>query len=176
MKRKGLALLVIDVQEKFRPAIQDFDKIVENISKLVEAFKVYGIPIIHTEQYPQGLGPTVKELDGIPSDPIEKLEFSCLKNKEFTKAIKDSHIRGLVVCGIEAHVCVIQTVLDALDAGLDVYLVEDAISSRKKDDKKIAIARAGREGAKHTSTEMIIFQLIDKAGTDEFKRIQKIVR
>jgi nicotinamidase-related amidase len=176
-KRDKIGLLVIDMQEKFRPAIADFDDIAENISKLVKSFRVFNLPIIHTQQYTKGLGPTVQGLGKLlDENPIEKNEFSCFKNREFSEKLKKNDIRQLVVCGIESHVCVLQTALDAIAEGIEVFLVEDAISSRKEPDKKIAIERMAQSGVYRVSTEMIIFQLMEKAGTDEFKEIQKIIR
>ncbi len=176
-ERGELALLVIDVQEKFRPAISGFESMVGNISKLVRAFRVFGVSVIRTEQYSKGLGPTVPELAGLfDEEPVEKSEFSCFDNQEFKQKLKHSHVRGLVICGIEAHVCVLRTALDAIAKGYEVYLVEDAVSSRKESDRKTAIARAAQSGAYRTSTEAIIFQLMEKAGTEEFGEIRKIVK
>ncbi len=179
-KRSGIALVVIDMQEKFRPAIHQFPRVVENCSKLIHAFKLFGIPIVHTEQYPQGIGPTVAELADIlgggAEKPIEKLEFSCMRNKEFKDRLKALGAETLVICGVEAHVCVLQTALDAARIGLEVYLVEDAVSSRKESDWKTALTRAPQSGVYSVSTEMLIFQLLDKAGTEEFKAVQKIVK
>jgi nicotinamidase-related amidase len=176
-KRSEVALVVIDVQEKFRPAIFEFDRVLDNCSKLIKAFKVFKLPIIRTEQYSKGLGCTVPELQKLmDGNAIEKMEFSCFDNAEFKHKVNGSHMRGLVICGIEAHVCVLKTALDALKEGLEVYLVADAISSRKESDYKTAIDRVAQSGAYKVSTEMIIFQLMEKAGTDEFKEIQKIVK
>ncbi len=175
-KREEIALVSIDVQEGFRPVIFEFDRVVDNISRLARAFKGFGIPILHTEQYPKGLGKTVNELSGLfDEDPVEKVEFSCFDCAPFRKSLPPD-ARSLVICGIEAHVCVLNTALDAIKKGHEVYLVEDAISSRKETDWKTAIARAAQSGAYRVSTEMIIFQLMEKAGTDEFREIQKIVK
>ncbi len=175
-KRGEIALVVIDVQEKFRPAIFEMSRVIDNCSKLIKAFRIFGMPVIITEQYPQGLGPTVPELAQLVDiTPIQKNEFSCFDCARFTDALP-SHIRGLVICGIEAHVCILQTVLDAIHKGYEVYMVEDAISSRKENDWRAAAVRAGQSGAYRVSTEMIIFQLMGRAGTDEFKEIQELIR
>jgi len=176
-KKGDIALIVVDVQEKFRPAIFEFPRVIENCSKLVEAFKALKMPILHTEQYPKGLGKTVSELDKLFKEkPLEKTEFSCFGNAVFRKRLEDLDMHELVICGIEAHVCVLQTALDAIRLGYEVFLVEDAISSRKKTDWKTAVKRAQQSGAYRASTEMVIFQLLEKAGTEEFKEIQKIVK
>lgn len=175
--RKETALIVVDVQEKFRPVIFEFDRVVENSSKLIRAFHAFKVPIIHTEQYSKGLGVTVPELAALLREkPVEKAEFSCFRNETFRKHVKGLGVKSLVICGIEAHVCVLQTALDAIREGYEVYIVKDAISSRKKSDWKTAMDRAAQSGAYSVSTEMIIFQLMEKAGDGEFKEIQKIVK
>ena len=176
-KRGEAALVVIDVQEKFRPVIYDVQTVVSNIEKLIKAFKVFKIPVFVTEQYPEGLGATFPEIKSlIDSEPTSKLEFSCFNCSDFKQKLQDSGMRALIISGIEAHVCVLQTALDAIAEGYEVYLVEDAVSSRKESDKNTAIARAAQSGIYRVSTEMIIFQLMEKAGTEDFKEIQKIVK
>jgi nicotinamidase-related amidase len=175
--RKEVALVVVDVQDSFLPVIFEMGRVSENCAKLVKAFKVLGVPILHTEQYPQGLGLTIPDLAVLFEDkPIEKIEFSCLRNKKFKEKLTTLKVKALVICGIEAHVCVLQTALDALKAGYEVYVVEDAVSSRKKTDWNTAVERLRQGGAHIVSAEMMIFQLMEKAGTDEFKEIQKIVK
>ncbi|MBU0615289.1 MAG: hydrolase [Nanoarchaeota archaeon] len=176
MDRGDCVLVVVDIQDKFVQAINDLPKIIENTIKIIQAFQIMGVPIIVTEQYPKGLGKSVskiqKELKKY--DPIEKITFDCYANKEFVKKI--SRFKNIILAGIEAHVCITQTALGALEQGFNVYLVKDAISSRKESDKKIAISRLKQEGAKVVSTEMVIFELLGKAGTEEFKKIQKIIK
>jgi nicotinamidase-related amidase len=175
--RGKIGLLVIDMQEKFKPVIPGIEDITDNISKLIKGFSVYGLPIMFTEQYPKGLGstfPKIKEM--LEEKPIEKMEFSCFKNKEFKEKIRSMGIDQLLICGIEAHVCVLQTALDAIAEGFEVFLVEDAVSSRKEMDKKTAVERAAQSGVYRVSTEMIIFQLMERAGSEEFKEIQEIIK
>ncbi len=175
--RKDTVLVVIDVQDAFRTAIFEMGRVAENCSKLVKAFKIFNVPLIHTEQYPQGLGLTIPELKVLFEEkPIEKMEFSCFKNKAFKERLKSISVKKLVICGLEAHVCVLQTALDGIKEGYEVYLVEDATSSRKQSDWKTAAERAQQSGVYRVSTEMIIFQLMDRAGTEEFKEIQEIIR
>jgi len=175
LKKTNTALIVIDIQEKFKPIIKDLDKVIKNTIKLIKSFQIMNIPIIVTEQYSKGLGKTLgpiqKELKNYK--PIEKIAFNCFEEKKFKINKK---IKNLVICGIESHVCVTQTALAAIEKGYNVYLVKDDISSRKKSDYKIALERAKQEGAKITSTEMIIFQLLKKAGTKEFKNTIKIIK
>jgi len=176
LTKENTALIVIDIQEKFLPVIKNIDLVIENTIKLIKSFQLMNIPVIVTEQYPKGLGRTVHEIKKELKDykPIEKICFSCFDNKEFHNNIKNK--KNLVICGIESHVCVTQTLIDAISKGFTVHLVIDAISSRKRLDYKTAVKRAKQEGALITSTEMIIFQLLKMAGTEEFKEIAKIIK
>ncbi len=175
-KRENTVLVVVDLQEKFLPVIDNMDLVIDNSIKLIKSFHIMKIPSIVTEQYSKGLGKTVdsvrKELEDYK--PIEKVCFDCYSEKEFVTKVKK--FKNLVVCGIESHVCVTQTVLSALNSGQNVYLIADAVSSRKKTDTEIALRRLEKEGVKLATTEMIIFQLLGKAGTAEFKQILKIIK
>lgn len=172
--------VIIDIQEKLSDVVDSFDDVVSNVEKLIKSLDLLGVPIIVTEQYPQGLGGTVIELSQIihHADKVEKTTFDCFNSKDFAKLIetKYKNVKHVILCGIESHVCVIQTALSALRKGFDVHVVADAISSRKKNDKKIAISRMQREGVKLTSTEMIIFQLIEDAKDEKFKELIKIIK
>jgi nicotinamidase-related amidase len=175
--RTQSALIVVDMQDRFLPVIFEMGRVTENCSKLVRAFKVFGVPVLHTEQYPQGLGQTIPDLAVLFEDkPVEKIEFSCLRNKAFKEKLAKTKARSLVLCGIEAHVCVLQTALDALKGGYEVYVAQDATSSRKQTDWKTAMKRMQQSGAWRVSTEMIIFQMMEKAGSEEFKKIREIVK
>lgn len=178
INKNNSLLLVIDVQEKFRPVIFKWKNLIGNITKLIISFQVLKIPILLTEQYPKGLGKTVSEINNImiQLNPIEKREFNCFNNKTFIKELKKSKKKNLIICGIESHVCVLQTVLSALAAGFNVHLVADAVSSRKQPDYDIAIKRMVHEGAKLVSAEMVIFQLTKTSSSKEFKKIIKIVK
>jgi nicotinamidase-related amidase len=171
-------LLIIDVQERILPVIKDHQSITENILKLIKGFKIMGLPIYLTEQYPKGLGPTIdlitKELDDL--NPIEKMSFSCSgANKLFT-VLKNKKLLQIVVAGIEAHVCVQQTVLDLLANDFQVNVAADAISSRREKDYLLATDRMQIYGAEVSSTESVLFELLNVCGTEEFRAISKIVK
>jgi len=169
-----IAFVLVDIQEKFEPVIKDFDDIVKNSNILVKSSKILKIPLIVTEQYPKGLG-TISEKIKLPNvKKIEKIHFNCFASSEFSKQAKN--YKSLVLFGIEAHVCVMQTCLDALDKGYKVYVVADAVSSRSKKDKKMALNRMRQHGAEIVTTEMLLFELLKKAGTDEFKKIQELIK
>lgn len=173
LERGRAALVVIDVQEAFRPAVGEFDAVVRNAGILVQGARELGLPVVVTEQYPSGLGDTVPELaehlDGVPRHA--KTVFSAARADGFDLAGRDQAL----VCGIEAHVCVAQTVADLLDRGVEVHVAADAVSSRTALNRRLGLEKMERSGAVVTSTEMALFELLGEAGTPEFKAIQKLV-
>jgi len=177
LSRGKTGLLVIDIQEKFRPAIIGFDEIVQNIVKLVLGFQLYKMPILVTEQYPQGLGRTVDIVrrQFAPHEPIVKKSFSCLGDKGFSTRLKGLGLDTLVVCGIESHVCVNQTVLDLLQRKMRVHVVVDAVSARRGLDHRMAMEKMMQVGAIPATTEMVLFELLGTAEAPEFKKIQRMV-
>jgi len=177
LNRVDSVLIVIDVQEKFKPAISRWDETVANISKLIRGCKTLGVPIIATEQYPKGLGRTVPEIiELLESQPIEKITFSCFGEQKFKQKLEALNRRQLIICGIEAHVCALNTALDARAGGYEVHYVVDAISSRKQSDKDIAVERVKQSGTYLAATEMVLFQLLKDAGNEKFKEISRIVK
>ncbi len=177
IQRKKTAFVLIDIQEKFRPAIHRLDEVISNAKILVRSSQILDIPLIVTEQYPKGLGKTVGEIE-IPANVplIEKLHFSCFGNNEFAEKVKKLGVSSLVLFGIETHVCLLKTALDGLERGLEIYMVADAMSSRTQENKSIALERMRQSGAFIVSTEMLLFQLLEYSGTDEFKAISKLIK
>ena len=178
LDRRRAALAVIDMQEAFRPSIVDFGEICARIALFVQAARLLEVPVIVTEQYPKGLGRTVGEIaahlpDGPP--PIEKLAFSACGAQEFDTRLRERHTEQVIVCGIEAHVCVHQTVHDLLGRGFQVHLLSDAIGSRLPHNRGVAIERMARAGAVISSAEMAIFEMCDP-GSPDFKAIQRLVK
>lgn len=172
-------LVVIDVQEKLCKAMDDkvLAKLCANVSVLQEAAAELNLPVIGTEQYVKGLGETVPELkEKLCSPALEKMTFSCCGDDNFTAAIKKTGRKQIVIVGMETHVCVLQTVLELLDAGYYVHLVKDAVMSRKKDNWEVGVGAAAAAGAVITSTEAVLFQLLRIAGTESFKKLSKLVR
>ena len=176
---KQTALLVVDVQEKLVPAMNQglYRCLLQNVPLLIEGCKSLGVPIITTEQYPKGLGHTIAELEGAAQEQcIEKLTFSCCGDEGFVAALQKTGANQVIVVGMETHVCVLQTVIDLLDQGYGVHLVRDAVSSRFVSDYASALDLAAAAGAVITTTETALFQLVKVAGTDEFKGISRLVR
>jgi nicotinamidase-related amidase len=168
------ALLVIDVQEAFRKAVPSFEEVARAAGILVRGAAAVGIPVIVTEQYPKGLGATDPHIaQALPEgvEPLEKLAFSAPEADGFDLGGRDQAL----VCGIEAHVCVNQTTLDLLDEGVQVHVVRDAVGSRFDENREVGLAKAEHAGAVITSVETALFELVGRAGTHEFKQVQKVV-
>lgn len=179
LDRASTGLIVLDVQEAFRPVIDGFDELVANIGILAEGFSIMGRPIVVTEQYPKGLGHTVPEVEEhLPAftDRIEKVRFSGWGVDEFDRAIRRAQCRSWVVCGLETHVCVSQTVVDLHGAGFDVHVAEDAVSSRTARNRLLGVQKMRDAGARVTGTEMALFEMLEVAKSDEFSAISKLVR
>lgn len=174
LDRDRAALVVVDVQDAFRKAVPDFERVALAASTLVQGAEALGLPMVVTEQYPQGLGDTVPELREIlPEDlePLEKVCFSAAEAEGFDLGGRDQ----VLVCGIETHVCVNQTVLDLLSGGTEVHVAEDAVGSRSEENKRVGLNRMERAGAVLTSVETALFELVGRAGSDQFKAVQKLI-
>lgn len=172
-------LCMIDMQEKFAPAINAFDDCLAASVKLMAAAKEMNVKTIVTEQYPKGLGATVQPLQEYFTDTtekIEKLSFSCFGSEEFRKAIVESGCKNLVIAGIESHICVLQTALDAAERGYQVYLAADAVSSRKEADKLLALDFLRSKGVNVMAAESVIFMILGSAQSPFFKNVQKIIK
>ncbi len=176
LSREDSRLLLIDMQEKLVPVIERHEDVTANCRKLVAAAKLLDVPITVTEQYPKGLGSTISALADAVPQPIEKIDFSCSNCLNWGLAQDDPADRfKVVVTGIEAHVCVLQTVFDLLSSGFRVYVIADAVGSRKPFDRDIALQRMAAGGAILTTTESVLFEWCQRAGTAEFKQISKLV-
>ena len=177
ISREKTVFVLVDIQEKFIPVVHNIDQVISNTNILIRASEILNIPLIVTEQYPKGLGMTWREIN-LPDNPVlfEKIHFSCFGCDEFSKKIEEMGAESIVLFGIETHVCVLQTALDALKNNITVYLVSDAVSSRTPENKSIAIERMRQSGIFIVSTEMILFQLLERAGTGEFRLISDLVK
>jgi nicotinamidase-related amidase len=180
LERDRAILVVIDVQEKLCVAMDHkvLHRLTRNIGILLETAAELSVPVLVTEQYVKGLGPTLAELKekAAAAPCYEKMAFSCCGSAEFVEAIKASGRTQVIVTGMETHVCVLQTVIELRDAGFDVHLVKDAVMSRSKQNWQTAVEAMGYMGAVPTSTESAMFQLLKVAGTEEFKKLSKLVR
>jgi len=173
------ALAVIDIQEKLLPAIWEKERLVRNSQLLIRLAEMMSIPVIATTQYVKGLGQIVPEIASLLPDtnPMDKLEFGCFGNGEFCSAV--SRLAGrntLLLCGMETHICVLQTALGALNQGLNVHVAADAVSSRAELNWKLGLERMRDAGAVISSTEMMMYELMGKSGTPVFKEMLKFIK
>jgi nicotinamidase-related amidase len=179
LSREHAALIVIDMQEAFRSVIQDFPEVAARISKAVQGAQLLEIPVLVTEQYPKGLKHTAAEiLPHLPKDAntIEKICFSSCGVEQFQQLFIGRNIKQAIVCGIEAHICVAQTVLDLLAQDIEVHLLVDCITSRKRDSKEVALARLTQAGAVLSNLEMSLFEMLKTADSPHFKAIQSLIK
>ncbi len=173
------SLLLVDVQDRLLPAMADGEQVVRNSRLLLQVAKTLGLPVTVSEQYPKGLGHTVSALADNAGLVFEKTSFSCWRDDALRKhfiALHEAARPLVIVAGIEAHVCVLQTCVDLSAAGFGVFVVADAVSSRKQLSVELALNRMAGNGAQVVNTEMVMFELLEKAGTPQFKELSALIR
>jgi nicotinamidase-related amidase len=175
---QNCCLTVIDVQGKLAQLMSDKELLFRNVQILIQAARVLELPIVWCQQVPEALGPTVPEIAELLTDqePINKADFSCCGEEAFNIRLNSLKRRQILVCGIETHVCIYQTVLDLLGRGFEVTVVADAVSSRTVGNRQIALTRMAAEGARLGSTEMVLFELLRTARHPQFRQIAKLVK
>lgn len=171
-------LIVIDMQERLVPAMQAPARTIKNAKLLISVARELDIPVLLTEQYPKGLGQTVKEIasvsQGLPV--LEKMHFSCMEDQHFADTFRALGRKQAVIAGMEAHICVMQTAVNLMDEGYEVFVVTDATSSRTLESERACLDRLGACGAGIVTTEMVVFEWLGKAGTDAFKKLLPLVK
>lgn len=172
-------LIVIDVQERLQPAVAEPAAMVQRIALMMTAARRLGVPLLVTEQYPRGLGPTVAEIAALatPDETVAKTHFSCaaepaVRNQLALMAPR----RQAVLCGAEAHVCVLQSALGLREDGWDVYVAADGVSSRKPLDLRVGLDRMARDGVRIVTAEMVVFEWLARAATPEFRELSRLIR
>ena len=175
---KKCCLVVVDVQGKLAQLMVDKESLFANIGVLIKAANALEMPILWCQQNPAALGPTVEclreLLDGV--EPVDKFSFSCCGDDSFIDKLVGLNVRDVIVCGIESHICVYQTVMDLLDGDYDVHLIADAVSSRTAANKAIAIKRLTAEGANLSCTEMVLFELLGTAKHPKFRELARLIK
>ena len=180
LTKDSTALLVVDFQEKLLAAFDPvaIENAMRNTAKFIKFARIVNMPILCTEQYPKGLGGTVEtiavQLEGVT--PIAKMEFSCFGNEEFEEALRATNVENVVITGVEAHICVAQTALDAIHAGYNTHVLIDAVESRIAEERTHGINKMRNAGAVLTSTEAAMYEVLQKAGTPEFKATLPLVK
>jgi nicotinamidase-related amidase len=179
LDRNNALLLVIDVQEKLAAAMPAEERAAmeKNVEILIRAAVRLGMPVIATEQYPKGLGPTVARLrELLPEEPLQKVEFSCGNSKLAARKIMGAGRKQAIVAGMESHVCVFQTVRDLLRGDFAVFLAQDAVISRTGANREVGLQLCEKAGATLTSTEAVLFDLLGSSDTPEFKELSKLIK
>jgi nicotinamidase-related amidase len=172
-------LLVVDVQERLLPAMTSSEACLSNIVRLAKASRHLAVPITISEQYPQGIGPSAAPIRATCEGAAEimtKMTFSCGHDEKIAARIAANARRQLVICGIEAHICVLQTALTFASAHFDVFVVADAVTSRQPESKEIALRRLERAGVTLATVEMVFFEWLGRAGTADFKILQQLIK
>ena len=178
IKKDRAVLAAIDFQKRLIPVMKYADDVESNAAKLIAGARVLGMEILVTQQYTKGIGPTTAKISSALGEfeHIEKVTFSAMKTDEFVHALEESGADTVIICGIETHICVQQTVLDLLAAGYNVFVAADCVSSREKEAKELALRRMEESGAILTSHEAILFEMLQSAKAREFKQISAIIK
>lgn len=178
INREDTVFIAIDFQEKLMPVMRGKEKLENRVCRLAEGMKALGIPHIVTQQYTKGIGETIPSIAEAIGEftPIDKASFSCMNDENFIAQLKATGKKTCVVCGIEAHICLQQTVLQLLDEGYTVYVPVDCISSRAKRDRRWSARRMEQAGAVMTTYEAVLYELLQTSKAPEFKAISKIVK
>jgi nicotinamidase-related amidase len=175
---QNACLVIVDVQGKLAQLMVDKETLFKNVRILIQAARILDIPILWCQQVPEALGPTVPEIAELLTgeEPIDKACFSCCGQEQFTAELNALGKEQVLLCGIEAHVCVYQTAMDLMEGGLDVTIVADAVSSRTEQNRETALDRLSAEGANISSTEMVLFELIKTSKHPQFRDIARLVK
>jgi nicotinamidase-related amidase len=176
LERAKSLLLLVDMQERLVPAMAGAAEVTANCGNLLRAAAALGVPILASEQYPKGLGPTIPELAALMPGKFEKVEFSAYANPAIRAALAQTARPQAVLCGIEAHVCVLQTGLELVEAGFQVFIAADAVASRRPESRAVALSRLERGGATLITVEMALFEWLRSAAAPEFRAISKLIR
>ena len=170
-------LLIVDIQGKLARIMHASEAMIDSASRLIRGAAVLGLPILWTEQNPDGLGATVPEIAGLlPGEPIVKFAFSCRREPHFVEALARAGRKQVLLAGIEGHICVYQTAVGLLEAGCEVHVVADAVSSRRVENKEIGLAKIARAGGQITSVETALFELLQASDGPKFRELLKIVK
>jgi nicotinamidase-related amidase len=175
IKLAKAAAVMVDFQERLFPHMADHEWLHDRVSRLSAGLKLFEVPTLITQQYTKGLGPTLKTLE-IEGALIEKMSFSAWREEGFSAALRKKHKKQIILAGIEAHICLLQTAMDLIDAGYKVYIPADATSSREKTNHANALQRLEKAGAVITNVESVLFELCRNANDERFKALSKIVK
>lgn len=175
LNKEDSLVLLVDVQEKLTPAVLNSEAFIARCEWLLKLAGRVNVPVLVSEQYPQGLGSTLKQFQAYfnQQECVDKVSFSCMGEPKYVERLKQFHKKQLILIGIETHVCVLQTAFEMREAGFEVFVVVDAVSCRGEQNMKYGLKRMKQEGIHLVTSEMVFFEWLRKAGTPEFKQLSK---
>ena len=178
VERDDSLLLVVDVQQRLAPAISGRDEAVAAIEKLVKVARRLDVPVLATEQYPKGLGPTIEPIASLlPNDArVEKLHFNASRESTLQERLQRHGRRQILLCGMEAHICVAQTALGLRELGYEVFMIADAVGSRRQENRLAALDRLSAEGVRQVTSEMVLFEWLGRSDDPAFKDMLELIR
>ena len=178
LDKENTGLLIVDVQDKLIQVMSQKQRITDNLVRLLRLSRLFHLSVIVTEQYPKWLGPTIPEIvKHLPSiQPISKLHFNCCDVDEFTNRLESENLKEILLTGVESHICIFQTCVSLIERGYKVHVPQDAVDSRTEENWRVGLKLMSKAGAYITSTEAVIYQILKKAGTKEFKEMLKMVK
>ncbi len=178
LRRQAAVLVLVDVQERLHAEVVRRDDVAANLVRLAGAAKILGLPVVVTEHAAKAFGPTIGSLRGALScyEPLHKIVFSCFGSEEFAAKLGALGRKQVILAGFETHICVCQTALDAIDRGYAVHVVRDAASARSEASHALGVEKMAGAGAVPASTETAIFELLERAGTDEFRKVLPLIK
>ncbi len=176
--KENIGVVIVDIQTKLMAVMRQRERVVDNIVKLLRLSKLFNLPVISTEQYPRMMGTTLPEVkDALRTyEPVEKMDFDCCAVENFNNRLKSAGLKNIILTGVETHICILQTAVTLVERGYNVHVPRDAVDSRTEENWYVGLELMKEQGAVITSTETIIFQLLERAGTGEFKEMLKIIR
>ncbi len=178
LEKENTGILIIDIQERLMEVMGQRQRVIDNVIRLLELSKIFGLSVLFTEQYPKWLGPTLPELvEASPSyAPISKMHFNCCDVEGFNERLNSLGFKNLIVVGVETHICVFQTCVSLLKKSYNVHVPQDAVASRTDENWQVGLRLMNKAGAFISSTETIIYQIMKEAGTAEFKKMLKVIK
>ncbi len=178
LNKEHAGIVIVDVQVKLISVMKHRERVVDNIIKLLHLSRLFNLPVILTEQYPKLIGSTFPEIkETLPTyDPIEKMDFDCCAVEHFNNRLESAGLKTIILSGVETHICILQTCISLLKRGYNVHVPRDAVDSRTDENRDVGLELMKEAGAVITSTETVIFQILKRAGTKEFKEMLKIVK
>ena len=178
LKKSNTGFLIVDVQEKLMEVMEQKERVIENINRILLLSKLFELPVILTEQYPKWLGLTLPEIkESLPAyEPISKLHFNCCDVAAFNEKLDSEDLKNIILAGVETHICIFQTCVSLLEKGYQVHIPQDAVGSRTDENWRVGLELSREAGAIITSVESVIYQILRKAGTKEFKKMLKVIK